>query len=75
MVMGLGKALIHLGVVFVVVGLVLVVGLKIPFLGKLPGDLHSKKGDFELHIPLATSVVLSLVVSGILRVIRRVGRI
>jgi hypothetical protein len=61
-------------VIFVAVGLVLVFGPKIPFLGKLPGDFHFKKGNFELYVPLATSILLSLLVSGILWVIQHVGK-
>ncbi len=74
MMTGLGRALILLGAVFVAVGLVLVLGPKIPFLGKLPGDFHFKKGNFEVYVPLATSILLSLVLSGILWVVQHIGK-
>ena len=73
MLTGLGKSLILLGFVFVAVGLALVLVPKIPFLGKLPGDVHLKKENFELYLPFATSVVLSLIVSGILWIIQYFG--
>lgn len=71
---GIGKLLVLLGAVLVVIGLVLMVAPKIPFLGKLPGDIHIKKDNFEFYFPLATSVVLSLVLSGILWLISHFGK-
>jgi hypothetical protein len=71
---GMGKLLVLLGVVLVIVGLALMVAPKIPFLGKLPGDIHIKKDNFEFYFPLATSMVLSLVLSGILWLISHFGK-
>jgi hypothetical protein len=71
---GVGKILILLGAVLVVVGLVLVLAPRIPFLGKLPGDFHIKKDNFEFYFPLATSVLLSLIVSGILWALGHFGK-
>ncbi|HXG37205.1 MAG TPA: DUF2905 domain-containing protein [Bacteroidota bacterium] len=71
---GIGKLLVLLGAVLVVIGLVLMVAPKIPFLGKLPGDIHIKKDNFEFYFPLATSIVLSLVLSGILWLISHFGK-
>jgi len=42
---------------------------KIPFLGKLPGDIRIKKDNFEFYFPLATSVVISLIISLIMYLI------
>ncbi len=67
----LGKSLILLGAVIVVIGLVLIVAPKIPYLGKLPGDIHIKKENFEFYFPLATSIVISVVLSGILWLLSR----
>ena len=63
---GLGKIFVLFGAVMVVVGLLLMVFDKIPLLGKLPGDIHIKKENVEFYFPIVTSIVLSLVVSGIL---------
>ena len=62
----LGKALILLGVVLIAVGLLLLVLPKVPFLGKLPGDILIKRENFSFYFPLATSIVISIVVSLIL---------
>ena len=58
-----GKLLLVLAVILAVVGLALLFGGKIPFLGKLPGDLFFKKGNFSFYFPLATSILLSVVLT------------
>lgn len=69
-----GKILILLGSVLIVVGVALAFAPKIPFVGKLPGDIHIKRDNFELYIPLATCILLSLVFSGIFWVINCFGK-
>ncbi|MBM4159764.1 MAG: DUF2905 domain-containing protein [Ignavibacteria bacterium] len=63
---GLGRLLVLFGAVMVVVGLLLMFFDKIPLLGKLPGDIHVKRQNFEFYFPIVTSIVLSLMISGIL---------
>lgn len=63
---GLGKVLLMTGIVFAGVGAALLFADKIPFLGKLPGDISIKREGFQIHIPLMTSIVLSVLVSVIL---------
>jgi len=71
---GLGRLLIVLGVVFLVVGALLLAGTKIPWLGRLPGDIHVKRENFEFHFPLATCVLISLLLTGLLWLIGRFWR-
>ena len=71
---GLGRLLIVLGVVFLVVGVLLLTGAKIPLLGRLPGDIHVRREDFEFHFPLATCVLISLLLTGLLWLIARFWR-
>ena len=61
----IGKLMVLLGGVLIVVGVVLVFFEKIPYLGKLPGDIHIKKDNFEFYFPLSTSIIISLLISGI----------
>ncbi len=74
MMVGLGKLLILLGGILVAVGLLLVTGPNIPMLGKLPGDLHFKWGSADFFVPLGTSILLSLVLSGILWIVQHLGK-
>jgi hypothetical protein len=65
----LGKSLVLFGGILVLVGLVLMFSGKIPFLGRLPGDIHVKKENFEFYFPIMTSILLSLLLSAILWII------
>jgi len=59
----LGKLLIVFGSMIVGIGLVLMFFDKIPYLGKLPGDINIKKDNLQLYVPISTSIVLSVVLS------------
>ena len=65
----LAKGLILLGAVLSAVGLILLFFQKVPFLGKLPGDILIKRENFTFSFPLATSIVVSLLISLILYLI------
>jgi hypothetical protein len=67
----LGRLLIVAGLVLAALGVLLSLGGKIPGLGRLPGDIVIGRGTFRLYIPLATSILLSLVVTGVLWLLRR----
>jgi hypothetical protein len=71
---GLGRVLVVFGVVMVAVGCVLMVFDKIPLLGKLPGDIHIKKDHTEFYFPIVTSLILSLLLSGILWLVSFFGK-
>lgn len=59
----LAKGLMLLGAVLIAVGLILLFFQKVPFLGKLPGDILIKRENFTFSFPLATSIVVSLLIS------------
>ena len=67
----LGKFLIIFGVIAIAVGLVLAAGPRIPWLGRLPGDIFIKKGNFSFYFPLATSVILSIILTVLINLFRR----
>ncbi len=58
-----GKILILAGLFLVLTGVVLLFAGKIPFLGKLPGDIYIKKENFIFYFPLATGLLISLLLS------------
>ena len=66
-----GKMLLILGILFVVIGLFLMLGPKIPLLGKLPGDFVVRRDNFTLYFPLATSILLSIVLTLIFFIFRK----
>ncbi len=59
----LGKMLILFGVFIIVIGLLLVIGEKIPWLGRLPGDILIKKEKFTFYFPLTTSILISIILT------------
>ena len=59
----MGKLLIIVGIVCIVVGLFITYGPKIPFLGKLPGDISVEKENFKFYFPLGTSILISVLLS------------
>jgi hypothetical protein len=67
----LGRPLIVVGVVLVGLGLLLSLGGKVPGLGRLPGDIVIERAGFRLYLPLGTSLLLSLIVTGVLWLLRR----
>ena len=68
---GLGKALILAGLVFLAAGGLVVLAGKIPFLGRLPGDIVVERPGFRFYFPLGTSVLLSLLLSLLLWLLNR----
>lgn len=68
---GLGRVLIISGMVLVVVGLLISLAPRLPWLGRLPGDILIKKESFSFYMPLTTSLLLSVVVSLLLWLFRR----
>jgi len=67
----MGKFLIFTGLLLILVGILFALGPKIPFLGKLPGDIAYHKGNFHFYFPLGTCILLSIVLSLILWIFRR----
>ena len=62
----LGKVLIAFGLLIVLAGLVLLFVGRVPWIGRLPGDIHYQRGNFTFYFPLATSLLLSIVLTLIL---------
>ena len=63
---GLGKLLILFGGLIVLVGVLILFVGKLPWLGRLPGDILIERKNFSFYFPLTTSLLISLVLSMIL---------
>ncbi len=68
-----GRSLLILGIVVVVLGLALMVGGRIPYLGRLPGDVQVRGDHWTVYVPVATSIVLSVVLTIVLSFIAWLG--
>ncbi len=67
----MGKVFIILGVLFIVIGLAFMFGDKIPFLGKLPGDIYIKRERFSFYFPITTSILISIVLTILFSIFRK----
>ena len=66
-----GKLLISIGVLFVIAGVLVLAAGRIPFLGRLPGDITIRRDGFTVYMPLATSLLVSVILSLLLYLFRR----
>ena len=71
MLRDMGKLLIFGGAALVILGVVLMFSDKVPLLGRLPGDISVKRGNFSFYFPITTCILASIVLSGIMYLISR----
>jgi hypothetical protein len=68
----IGKALIIIGIILVIAGaIVYFAGNRLSWLGHLPGDINIVKENVRIYIPITTMILISVVVSVILYVLRK----
>ena len=67
----MGRILIIAGIVFILAGLIVTYSDRIPFLGKLPGDIRIEKENFSFYFPITTSILVSIVLSLLIYLINR----
>jgi len=64
----MGKILVVIGLVIAGLGLLVMLGIP---LGRLPGDIVIRRGNFSFYFPLATSIILSILLSLLFALLRR----
>ena len=67
----IGKILVGFGLLIALAGVVLMLVGRVPWIGRLPGDIHIQRGNFIFYFPLATSLLLSVVLTLLLYVVGR----
>jgi hypothetical protein len=67
----LGKLLVVIGLLLAAVGALLWSGIGRGWLGRLPGDIHYTRGNFSFYFPIVTCIILSVLLTIIIRVFRR----
>ena len=60
MVNDLGKSLVVIGLVIALVGVVVMLAGRVPWLGRLPGDIYVQRGNWSFYFPVVTSLVVSV---------------
>ena len=64
----MGKILVLIGLALAALGLVIMLGVP---LGRLPGDFYVRRGSVSFYFPLATSIILSILLTLMLAFFRR----
>lgn len=59
----IGRFLILIGVILVIVGAGFLLAPKLPWLGRLPGDISFKRGNFSFYFPLGTCILISIILT------------
>jgi hypothetical protein len=59
----IGKLLVVFGLVMVIVGGIVLLFKEVPWLGRLPGDIHIERGNWSFYFPLATSLIVSIILT------------
>ncbi|NIN63466.1 MAG: DUF2905 family protein [Anaerolineae bacterium] len=65
----LGRLLLMLGVVLLILGFVVLVVGRVPWVGRLPGDINLRWGNVSCFFPIVTSIVLSILATVVLNLI------
>lgn len=68
---GLGKLLIYIGIIIVLIGGFFLLMARLPWIGKLPGDLVIRKNGFAIYIPITTMIIVSLFLTVLFNLILR----
>jgi hypothetical protein len=67
----LGRSLLIAGAVLLALGLLITLGARLPGVGRLPGDIVYRRGNATFYFPIVTCILLSVVVTLLLRIFRR----
>jgi uncharacterized membrane protein YkgB len=67
----LGKMLILLGIFIIILGILLLIGDKIPWLGKLPGDIIIKREKLSFYFPITTCILISIILTLLFTLFRK----
>lgn len=67
----MAKFLIITGVILIIAGVIIHFSPKLPFPGKLPGDIVIDRENFKMYIPITTSILISVIISVILFLINK----
>lgn len=71
MLSDIGRMLVIFGIVLVLVGVVMMFADRIPFLGRLPGDIVVRRKNFTFYFPLVTMIIVSVVLTILLNLFTR----
>jgi hypothetical protein len=68
---GFGKGLVVAGLLIAAAGVFVILGVRLPWLGRLPGDVSIKRGNFSFYFPFTTCLLLSVALTLLLRLFKK----
>ena len=68
---GMGRILMLMGAALLILGALLSFGPRLPWLGRLPGDIVIERDNFRFYFPIATSIVISIILTLLAAAFRR----
>ena len=66
-----GRMLMFAGAAMMILGALLSLGARVPWLGRLPGDIVIERPNFRFYFPIVTSILISIILSLIAAAFRR----
>jgi hypothetical protein len=70
----LGKSLIVVGLILALLGALILIGGRVPWLGRLPGDIRIERPNFTFYAPVATCILISVVATLLFWIISKIFR-
>jgi hypothetical protein len=67
----LGRMLLYIGVVLVLIGGFFILMSRVPWFGRLPGDISFNRGGLTIYVPITTMVIVSLVLTLLMNLVWR----
>lgn len=67
----LGRMLLYIGVVLVLIGGFFILAAKVPWFGRLPGDIVYRRGGMTIFLPITTMILVSLVLTLLMNIVWR----
>jgi hypothetical protein len=67
----LGRMLIYIGIVMVLIGGFFILVARVPWFGRLPGDIIYRREGWTIYVPVATMILVSLILTLLLNIIWR----
>jgi len=67
----LGRLFFIIGALFILLGIIFILFPRIPYFGRLPGDIHIERRGVQVFFPITTCILLSIVLTLVLRIFRR----
>ena len=67
----LGRMIIYIGVLMVLVGGFFILVAKVPWFGRLPGDIVYQREGLKIYVPIATMILVSLILTLLLNIVWR----